>query len=207
MEVGFREFQEVDTKCGLLKIATTIGEVIAHPNGDKVACVRPSTGEHSVKGTFSNRHGLSEFPLHTDTAFWSIPARYVVMGMIKKSDCLTSLVEWEEIFSGLTLKSKQYASTATYMIDNIEGKKYCSLLFNHKGTKGFRFDPSCMKPVNNAAKYFHSEFCEALHSAEKKMISWSGRKAVIIDNWKYLHGRNSVLRTDKERELFRVYVG
>jgi len=204
---GWFEIEDVTSKEYILEIATSLGSIRPHPNGEKLSILSPSHGEHSIKGTFSHRYGFSLFPLHTDTAFWSQPSRYIVIGMFMKSDSNTHLIQTSEVFSKLSTKSLNYAKSATYIIDTIEGKKYTSLLFSEFGENGFRFDPSCMKPINKAANYFHNEFCYLLENIKVNEIHWTGNKAVVIDNWKCLHGRGCVAEDEHNRELMRVYTG
>lgn len=206
IDAGFLEIGEISSKNELLRLASSIGKIIPHPNGEKLYSLSPSAGKKSVKGTFSNKFGLSEFPLHSDTAFWSQPPRYIVMGMIGVSSCNTQLIAWSEIFSLLSAQAKIYANSATYLIDTIEGKKYASLLFSVNGVRGFRFDPCCMKPQNKAARRFHEEMIEIQQKLNTKKIVWTGEKAVVIDNWKYLHGRSSVSANEDKRELLRIYI-
>ncbi|MEW8073662.1 MAG: hypothetical protein AB2826_24900, partial [Candidatus Thiodiazotropha sp.] len=154
-----------------------------------------------------NVYGYSEFPLHTDTAFWSVPARYLVLGMINKSGCNTHVVSIYDVFRKLGSETSSLSKSSIYMIDTIEGKKYVSLYFKYLSQTGFRFDANCMKPINIDAKHFHSKMIDCLSNINTTPITWSGNKAIILDNWKTLHGRRSVPYSEHNRELFRVYTG
>jgi len=204
---GWVEIEGVSSTEYMLEIAASLGSIRPHPNGEKLSILTPSYGEHSIKGTFSNRYGFSSFPLHTDTAFWSEPSRYIVIGMFMKSDSNTYLIQTSDVFSKLSTKALNYAKSATYVIDTIEGKKYTSLLFSQFSENGLRFDPCCMKPINKAAKYFHNEFCGLLENIKVNSIEWTGNKAVVIDNWKCLHGRSAIAEDEHSRELMRIYTG
>jgi len=206
IKLGFFEVNNISSSEDLSKLASSIGQIIPHPNGEKIYTLSPNTGEDAIKGTLSNRFGLSEFPLHSDTAFWSQPSRYIVMGMIKESSCDTQLISWNEIFSVLSPQAKNYAKNASYIIDTIDEKKYTSLFFSNNGERGLRFDPCCMKPANKAARKFHDEMLMIQQNLKPKKIIWSGKKAIVIDNWQYLHGRSIVSAHDKKRKLLRIYI-
>ncbi len=204
---GWVQIDGVESKSDLLSIASDIGIIKPHPNGESIFCLTPSNGTTAVKGTFSNVFGYSEFPLHSDTAFWDIPARYLVLGMIDQSNCDTHVVSTTDIFNKLGNEVSKLAKKSIYMIDTIEGKKYASLYFSHNSKTGFKFDANCMKPVNRDAKLFHSKITESFSDLKTTHISWSGNKAIVLDNWNTLHGRRSVSDTEKNRQLFRVYTG
>lgn len=203
---GWLEVPDFSCSDDALSIAKQLGKVIPHPNGDMISTVSPNDGKDKVTGTMSNRFGYSSFPMHTDTAFWLEPARYIVMGVLEKSDCNTKIVNFNVLLDNLNAKALAALETATYLINTIEGKRYSSPLIKTNREYGVKFDPSCMTPINQAAQYFHQAFLETIDNIGESYIDWTGRKAVIIDNWKVLHGRGEVTPSEKYRKLIRVYV-
>jgi len=207
IENGWIELEEVYSKDKLLSIARSLGNLHQHPNGEIIDTLYPTNGIKSFKGTFSNRFGYSSFPLHTDTAFWSRPSRYIVLGMLNQSNCTTYLINTKDIFKKLNKRARIAAKHSTYMINTFEGKKYTSVLFTYDKKIGFRYDPTCMVPINKDAKYFHNEFHDLLKDEKTQSIHWTGNKAVIIDNWILMHGRSKVSEHEHKRELIRIYTG
>jgi len=128
---------------------------------------------------------------------WSVPYLLYDTFILSVSSIISSLSE-------AALKSLK---TATYMVDTIEGKKYTSVLFKENGVSGFRFDLSCMVPVNNDAKYLHKELLALFKEMNVESIRWTGNKAVVIDNWNVLHGRRNISNTEQKRQLMRIYTG
>lgn len=60
-----------------------------------------------------------------------------------------------------------------------------------------------MRPANHAAVEFEER---ALHCATYAIrCAWTGAKALIIDNWRLLHGRDECV--DGSRVLYRFYRG
>ncbi|MGB1800544.1 MAG: hypothetical protein ACPHLK_06915 [Gammaproteobacteria bacterium] len=204
---GWLEIKGLRSPDDLAEIANQLGQIRPHPNGEYIFNLRPSNGSNSTRGTFSNVYGYAEFPLHTDLAFWLLPARYVVLGMINKSDSYTNVILTTDVFSELGKDVTNYARDSIYIIDTIEGKKYSSLFFRSQSLTGFKFDSNCMKPVNGHAKLFHNKITACLNDIETTSIHWTGNKAVVIDNWNTLHGRGRVNASDKNRNLMRVYTG
>jgi len=188
----------------LISLAKSVGKIRAHPNGEDMVTLKSSDGVNTLTGTFSNIYGLSAFPLHTDTAFWGIPARYVVMGMLKTSKCTTNYVSLSNINKFVSGDFLIKARRAIYLVETFEGCKYTSPVFYENGSCGFRFDPNIMTPVNGHAKKFHEEFVAAINKVESIKIDWNGNKAVVFDNWNYLHSRSAVV--NENRQLFRIYL-
>ncbi|WP_064662763.1 TauD/TfdA family dioxygenase [Pseudoalteromonas sp. MQS005] len=194
----------ISSRAELKRLAKSIGEIRPHPNGENIATLKSSDGRSSLPGTLSNIYGLSAFPFHTDTAFWGIPARYVVMGMFSKSQCTTNYISLSDITRVVSNDFRAKAEKSIYLVETFEGCKYTSPIFCQNGVSGIRFDPNIMKPANVHAERFHSELLEALRSIEPRKIHWDGNKAVVFDNWKNLHGRSAV--NNERREIFRIYL-
>lgn len=188
----------------LIGLANSVGKIRPHPNGRDIAILKSSDGTNSLTGTFSNTYGLSAFPFHTDTAFWGMPARYVVMGMLKRSQCTTNYISLSDIDKYVSDDFYSKAAKSIYLVETFEGSKYTSPVFYNDGVLGFRFDPNIMKPTNDHAKRFHEEFLSAIDRIESIKIHWNGNKAVVFDNWEYLHSRSPV--KDERREIFRIYL-
>lgn len=201
---GFLMVENIYSQAEMISLSKSIGSIIPHPNGKSIVALTSSNGEKSLTGTLSNIYGLSEFPLHTDTAFWGVPARYVVMGMVSTSECTTNYISLQEIDEFMSGELFNKARRAIYLIETFEGSKYTSPVFYMAGSYGFRFDPNIMTPVNSHAKKFHKELSAALEKIEVRKVEWSGNKAIVFDNWKYLHGRSAV--KNENREIFRIYL-
>lgn len=201
---GFAIIEEIHSQDDLISLAKSIGKIVPHPNGKNVAVLTSSNGENSLKGTFSHTYGLAAFPFHTDTAFWTLPARYVVMGMFAASRCTTNYVSMNEIAKWISGDLFSKAQQSLYLLKTIEGAKYTSAAFKKNGMWGIRFDPNIMTPMNEQAKKFHHELMIAIENAGCKKINWTGNKAVVFDNWNYLHARSAV--NGESRELYRIYL-
>lgn len=194
----------VNSKSELIRLAKSIGIIKLHPNGEELAVLKSTDGVNSISGTFSNIHGLAAFPFHTDTAFWGVPARYVVMGMLNKSSCTTNFISLNDLKEFITEDFLSKARKSIYLLETIEGSKYTSLIFSNNNDYGIRFDPNIMTPANEHAKRFHEELVGTIGSVESIKINWNGNKAIVFDNWKYLHSRSAV--KNEKREVFRIYL-
>ena len=203
---GWVELEDISCPESLLAVAEKIGTIIPHPNGKLLNVLKPSDGVASMSGTFSSIYGFEAFPLHTDTAFWPKPVRYIVMGVLNEDQTSTYIESTISIINTLTRFARNAAKTAVYKVITPSGVHFTSLMFNEHGMQGFRFDPCCMTPANESAKIFDSEFREAATTIKPYKISWSGSKALILDNWNTMHGRSAIKDISRNRELLRIYV-
>lgn len=196
--------ENISSQEELISLARFVGKIRPHPNGENMATLKSSDGANSLAGTFSKAYGLSAFPLHTDTAFWGLPARYIVMGMLTPSRSTTNYVPLSEIHRLISGDLLKQARRAIYLVETFEGSKYTSLVFDAGESCGIRFDPNIMTPVNGYAKRIHEELIIAMNRLKLRKIDWDGNKAVVIDNWNVLHSRSAV--NNENREMLRIYL-
>lgn len=70
-----------------------------------------------------------------------------------------------------------------------------------------RFDPGCMVPLDTDGERALNVFSKAHWPSYIEEIGWSEGRAVIIDNWRILHGRGSARTLDRDRILLRILIG
>ena len=204
-EEGWTEFYSGSSDSELLKIATKVGEIQKHPNGEMIFSLKPKLENQSVKGTFSNVCGLSDFPLHTDMAFSKKPARYVLMHSKNSNCCDTTLLPKNNFWDLLSDSEKYNAKRAIYLVKTKTEYFYTSFIFNEKSEIGIKYDSTCMFPFNKYAKEFDLSLKKVISEIEPLNLKWTDGKTIIIDNWLNLHGRKSAFN-DIDRELKRIYI-
>lgn len=204
-QVGWLEFHGSLTENGLISLAKSFGQIQRHPNGAEVFTLKPKVGLNSTIGTFTDKFGLGRFPLHTDTAFYSKPIRYMILSMNKPSEAFTTILPIDRLFEKLNQNDKYLATRAIYKIKTNESSFYTSLIVEKNGIKYIRYDPTCMFPVNNSAREFEIILNEIFKQVKPENITWNKPKTIIIDNWKVLHGRSCV-NLNEQRELKRIYI-
>ena len=204
-ENGWTEFNSGSSDSELITIASKIGNILKHPNGENVFLLKPKSENESLFGTFSNKHGLQDFPLHTDTAFYKNPARFILMHSAISNSCDTTILRKSDFWDELTDTEKMMAKRAIYLVKTNRERYYTSFIFKENNEYGIKYDPSCMIPSNKFAKDFDQKFQRVISGIEPKRIKWTDGKTVIIDNWKTLHGRKSAEK-DITRLLKRIYI-
>jgi alpha-ketoglutarate-dependent taurine dioxygenase len=200
---GWTEVDGVTSDSDILKIANDIGKIRPHANNELIFSLKPSNGVYKLKGTLSNSYGFSDFPLHTDTAFWTKPVRYILLSSYKSSSSQTIIASFNSMLEKLSLSDLKSAERAIFRVRTIHSQFYTSLKFMENDIIGFKYDPNCMEPVNFHGKRFVENIKTV--NTETTNVNWSGRKAVLIDNWKVLHGRTAV-NPNENRELKRIYI-
>lgn len=203
---GWVEVDNIHSTDELFEIAETVGDVVRHPDGQLLNIIVPKKRSNAVSGTFSAKHGLDGFPLHTDTAFWPLPTRYIILMVDGNTENGTLVVPISLVFSRLDKFTINAANKSISIVNIPSGQHYCSTVFREGNESGFRYDSCSMVPANESAKVFNKVFTNTLNEIKPKEIMWTGRNALIIDNWKTLHGRSAISRYSKKRKLNRIYL-
>lgn len=189
----------------LIDLASQIGRIYLHPNGDLIDQVIPKSKIQSIKNTFSYNYQFEAFPFHTDTAFWNLPARFVLMSNAIASNTATTIIHTNQLFTSLSDKEKNILSNAVFLLKTPTANFYSKLLNKLNNTSFFRFDPNCMKAMNKDAIEAKEIIKIKLEAIPVNRITWERPKILIFDNWKTLHARESI-GDDSERLLKRIYI-
>lgn len=203
-ERGWTVFDSDARQESLLKIASSLGTPVPCKGGESLLTwLTPVAQTSEPRNTFSGVFGEGKFPLHTDTAHWPKPARYLILCDLGEShDRPTIVSRCDDI---LAVLDKADTGHAVWRVAGPTGYFPCSLTFWHGDDKGFRYDPLCMKPMNQAAKNVASGLSVSQFASQE--ISWNYGRAVIFDNWRVMHGRGASNSSDcKRRKLVRILV-
>jgi hypothetical protein len=185
-----------------LSVARAFGDPIRGPTGELVRKLVPKNASEAVAGTFSREYGKGEFPLHTDTAFWPLPARYLVFRVTGDTRRPTVVARFP---LPLPPTMAREVVSSVWVVKGLR-PFYCSMQFRANGEMGLRYDQLTMKPVNNAAKSVLNGMPSVLAQLRTFSIDWAAVGTVIIDNWRVLHGRGHGPDGEGERVLERVYL-
>lgn len=195
----------------LLNLARHIGSpVSSRLNGNIIDELRPTNKEQANPKSLSAIHGTGSFPLHTDTAHWRIPARYVILHAkeITLDDHSTSILDLNRI--KFDEKENELLSRGMFKIVNGRNSFLSTIRGNVDQTRSlrYRFDRGCMEPSNKSGIEAYNLFCEKLDSVPTEVIRWERGNVLIIHNWRCLHGRNNIDKANYQngRTLERLLV-
>lgn len=178
-------------------IASRKSKGVVHP-------LVPLTKKEAFPNSLSSKFETGRFPLHVDTAYWTTPCRYLILGCVKagESQRPTNLLDFSTLdFSDA---EKELLFNSPFLIQNGRRSFYGSVLSRDRSF--VRYDPGCMVPANmNSQKIDHILSSERLENVSHELF-WETGMVLVIDNWRVLHGRGVQQKDGRDRELYRVLV-
>ena len=205
-DTGWVQIDGITNDDQLVSLAKCLGVPVPVSTTSYITGLRPTPHHQAHPHTFSSSHGLGSFPLHTDTAFWPLPARYLIMRVLGDHSRPTRILDCKTIFSHCSERELHDIRQSIWRIKIPGLQFYCSMQFNHRHQAGWRFDPNCMSPVNEAAGRVEKQVSLHVNHCHPFSVNWTPSKAVVIDNWRALHGRGPRPFHEGDRLLHRIYV-
>lgn len=157
------------------------------------------------KNTLSSRYGLDAFPFHTDTAFWRVPARYLVLrcvnpGSGSRPTLLNDSREWNPSNAETRLLENGVWRTSN------SRPFLCSLITRSNSQYLFRFDRDCMRPMTRRSAGAYEVIEAKIQESSTIRIDWGAGDLLAVDNHRVLHARGTAARPDLDRVLTRVLI-
>lgn len=198
------EADETRLSAAILCIASGLGEVIPGRGRQEVERIVPQSAVSSYRGSLSSLHGLAPLLLHTDTAHWPVPCRYLVMACVDPGPlpAPTALLDTRAIH--LTREQRDASLSAVFLIRN--GRKSFYGTISSAGRPFIRFDLGCMEGQSDACSTAVSAYTGRTSTSRTTSCEWTPGKVLVIDNWRMLHGRGVDGETLPGRVLLRVMV-
>jgi hypothetical protein len=191
----------------LLELARDLGRPLHNATGELIRELRVVPCTMARPYTLSATFGSGRFPLHTDTAFWTLPARFLVMRAIGDTRRPTTVCPFSDLFELAGDKLATVVRKSVWSLRASTASIYCEMSFRgHSRSLGFRYDRQCMTPANLAAREVDEYITSAASETVTQLISWSEGTAVVIANWVSLHGRGPKPPDEQERIVQRIYV-
>lgn len=189
----------------LLSLSMQLGVPVAsRTRGDLVEKLTPISRERAKPRSLSKKFGLDSFPLHTDCAHWTKPPRFLILASRANdsSGTLTILLDTRGL--KYLAGEKQDVLEGLFLASNGRHSFFCSIQDVENSCT--RFDPGCMRPRNDSAVRAMRAYTANRHIDRLYEVYWSAGQVMIIDNWRVLHGRTSIVPSTNNRELWRVLV-
>ena len=186
----------------LLAFARRIGIVVPGRNGALIEPIVPRPTEAAEERSLSAAYGLSELPMHIDTAHYLRPARYLLLGCANpgQSGAQTRLTPISAL--KFTPGELSLLTSAALLVRTGRGSFY-STIFD-KGRPFLRYDPGCMEPLDARGEEALQIVSDAIGRIEVIKHDWRRGEILLLDNWNMLHGRTATAADN--RLLFRVSV-
>lgn len=202
---GWMLVDGISSEADLLELGRAIGSPVPTPNGELVKEIRRISPDEAPPGSQSAIYGFGPFPLHTDTVFWPLPVRYVLLRAYGDTRRPTTVKSFSELLHECDPQIEAFARSSVWVVRAGNKRFYCSCRFQHEGLVGWRYDFDLMSPANHAAVEVDRAM-RPLAKTEGNPISWSGDTAAVICNWICLHGRGAQPPDEGIRIVQRLYV-
>lgn len=189
----------------MMLVACSLGKPRGMRQASQVMDEVVVTGQSAaLPSSLSSIYGKGKFPLHTDTAHWTTPCRYLVLGCQNsgRANRRTTLLDWSSI--DLPARMETLLSRAVFRIRNGAASFYATI--TSPCTDFVRFDLGCMSPASSSAEDVMGALLPELEKLEPQTICWKKNDVLVIDNWAVLHGREDVVEADDDRKLLRILV-
>ena len=187
----------------VVAVAQSLGRCLQNKRGSLVAEIAPRKATQGNPASLSGKYGYGVFPLHSDTAHWTVPCRFVVIGCRRPgaSPVPTLLLDTADL--GLSAGEQALASSALFFVRNGRRSFYSSILSPRRYFA--RCDPGCMEPVDDKGIAALNLYSIERHRVRVISVLLRTGEILILDNWRILHGRAAV-GLDTDRLLLRCIV-
>jgi len=204
---GWMRVEGVSSQEDLLDLGRALGSCERTPNGELVKEIRRIPRDQAPAGSQSALYGAGPFPLHTDTVFWTLPVRYVLLRGCGDTRRPTTVMSFRDLLDGADLKLRAAIDESVWRVSAGSTSFYCSMRFRHNDSEVWRYDADLMIPANPAAQRVADCMRPLVDTDAAEPICWSGDEAVVLANWSALHGRGPQPDNEGERVVERLYVG
>jgi alpha-ketoglutarate-dependent taurine dioxygenase len=143
--------------------------------------------------SLSSAYGLKEFPLHTDGAEYKTPPRFLVLRALSDSPTGTYIADANSICDNINVCNTKWS------VKTKDGIVKTKLYQQHPkyNIEFIRFNRLSMK-CDEGDKL---DVYKAIDNLTISSIIWSENKTIIIDNWRVLHGRPTIIEDDYEKRI------
>lgn len=195
---------EANLASSMKSIAMTLGQLAAGRSREYIERLVPYDQSTSRPPSLSANHGLTPFPLHTDTAHWYTPARYIILGCSVVGDWAVPTILFDHMNLPAMREYQAYLRSAPFKISNGRRSFYAPVLDRNRGY--FRFDRDCMSPASTIASQIMHDLSRQLVPEGTHQHLWEAGDVLVIDNWRFLHGRGIHAEAPKNRVLLRAMI-
>jgi hypothetical protein len=206
-EHGWASVPGIQDTSALIKLARSLGKPLRNGREQIVSELRVMPNAAARPFTLSSVFGTGSFPLHTDTAFWRVPARFLVMranGDLRRSTTVCHIRALAALAGG---ELTEMMMKSIWTLRKAGGSRYCQMALSFRGRYlGYRYDGQCMAPANESARKVETYISAGVPTAAVHEIAWRSETAVVISNWQCLHGRGPEPPNEEQRILQRIYV-
>lgn len=171
------------------ELALELGRPVHGRRGRYEESISPHTTFRAHPRSLSAKYGLDELPFHVELSHRLTPCRYLLLGCIDpgSSTVPTTLLNWHNL--NFSKDELNVLESAPILVRNGRRSFYSSILPRNRAY--FRYDPGCLEPVDARGTEALALVARQLSNAHCEHHYWERGKILVIDNWRFLHGRGT----------------
>jgi hypothetical protein len=172
-------------------------ELIAElgPSSVHLSKLRPTPASVARERSLSASYGVGAFPPHTDFALDDTPPRYIALVCPVRRSAHTL------IYDPQPLLGSNDALAGVFRVST-NRKNFSTRFLSQRGEESFiRYNSDTMLPLDGPARQLADKISTALDPC--MVVDWSTTVFVVIDNWRFLHGR-AAAATSHDGWLWRL---
>lgn len=198
-------FDGGDLTAHLLDLAMHLGTpVAARRRKSPVEILTPLGCAEAKPSSPSRMFGLGAIPLHTDTAHWVEPCRYIILGCVAPGSCGRRTMIADSLDLGIDSETRRNLRDCQFRVLNGRRSFFAPVLGPNDSF--LRFDQACMALVDARSRAALGVMSQAISDLPVETIDWFEGRVLLMDNWRVLHGRTAPARVGGGRVLARVLV-
>lgn len=206
---GYAFFQEESPLGSAMEAILKIGQLDVVEGLDPIQRLVPRDSSLAPPNTYSGNFGRSAFPLHTDLAHWAVPPRYIALRCaLGTENVATRLVDGHLLQKEIGVAKLRMALVQPRRPLRY-GKQLLRILERIESSHSFRqrWDSLYLKPANSSSGEVFLRVQELLLRMEpvEIVLKYPG-DTLVIDNWRFLHGRSATTAQDASRHIDRAYL-
>jgi len=148
---------------------------------------------------------MGKFPFHTDTAYWPVPARYVLFHCLAPGagDRPTLIIDPRDWH--LTDMDRRALCNEVWRTTTSQSF-LCTIATRRADGLCIRFDDACVTPMTREAFRVRDLVRALIRDSTIIPIQWRAGDLLVIDNLRLLHARGEARVADPDRVLARILV-
>jgi len=189
----------------LLAIARELGTPTpTRSHGKMCEVLLPTEAAKAKPRSLSRLYSVGEFPLHTDTAHWVTPCRYVMLACVSpgKGRRATLLMDTQHL--RLNERQSSLLHSTPLRVTNGRNSFFSTIL--SKSRPFTRFDPGCMTATTPDGTEALGIFSQEYWPNHVQHFQWAVGTVLVVNNWRVLHGRTNANVSDGDRKLVRISI-
>ncbi|MDR9774714.1 hypothetical protein RJJ65_19030 [Rhizobium hidalgonense] len=161
----------------------------------------------AAPNSYSGIYGLNRFPFHSDLAHWRTPPRYLLLRCVTGyADVPTLLIDGHDLIDAVTLDllARAIFKPRRPRDGYVSLLRLCEPL---EDDVRIRWDEAFLKPASKIGEVADRRVREWLSNCKPTALSLAEpHDTLLIDNWRMLHARSSILPGRENRAIERVYL-